>query len=360
MSHVDEGGAEQCWERRVGRRTLRPRVVLQVAAIVAVVFFAYRERDLFTGLTSRMSGLAWYWILPAFVLELASIPPLAEAQLIILRAGGTNVDRWQMIQVTMASNAVAMSIPAGVAVAEGYAYSRYRRLGASPAVAAWAELASGALAFAALATVALAGAVVAGGPPARVLLPILSVVVAGSFTAAGLFRHPHILISAVDWLSVHVGRRLGPVIARAATRVRDLSHQLTFTHPPVSTWVAAFGLSVVNWMLDVACLALAFEAVHASITWGAVLLAFAGSKVVSSIGVTPGGLGVVEGGLIATFVAYGTPGPAATAAVLVYRGMVFVVLVGVGWLAAAALALRERAAAPATPVRPARPPGARR
>jgi uncharacterized protein (TIRG00374 family) len=357
---VEEGHAERSWERRVGRRTLAPRILLQVAAIVVVVVFAYRERRLFTGFTSTMSHLTWYWVLLAFVAELASIPALAEAQLIVLQAGGTKADRWQMNLVTLASNAVAMSLPAGVAVAEGYAYSRYRRLGASAAVAAWAELASGALAFAALAAIALAGAAVAGGSAQGVLLSVLSVVVAGSFAAAALFRHPHILIGAIDWAERHLGRRLGPLVARTARRVREVSHELSFTHPPIPTWIAAFFLSVANWMLDVVCLALSFEAIGHTIPWGAVLLAFAGSKVLSSIGVTPGGLGVVEGGLIATFVAYGTTGSSAAAAVLVYRGLTFIGLVGLGWLAAAALAVQTRRSEVPTPERPARPPDVRR
>jgi uncharacterized protein (TIRG00374 family) len=343
---VGHSGGEHSWERRVGRRTLSARIVLQVAAIAIVAIVAWRQRHLFTGFGSIMTRLTWYWVALAFVAELASIPPLAEAQLIVLRAGGTRPDRWRMNLVTLASNAVSMSIPAGVAVAEGYTYSRYRRLGASAAVAAWAELASGALSFAALAAMALAGAVVAGGPAGRVLLPLLSVVVAGSFAAAALFRHPHILIDAVDWIERHVGRHLGPLVARTARRTREMSRQLTFAHPTIRTWMAAFWLSAVNWLLDVVCLALSFQAVGGPIPWGVVLLAFAGSKVVSSIGITPGGLGVVEGGLVAMFVAYGTNGPTAVASVLVYRALTFIGLVGIGWAAVALLSVQTSVRAP--------------
>src|SRR5438445_329803 len=204
---MEEGRTDHSWEQRVGRRTLRPRVVLQIAAIAAVIVFAYRERHLFTGFGSAMSSIRWYWVVPAFAAELASIVPLAEAQLIILRAGGVEAGRLEMNLVTLASNAVSMSVPAGVAVAEGYTYSRYRRLGASRAVAAWSELASGALAFAALAAVALAGAVLAGGPAHGPVLAALSVVAAGSFTAAALFRPPHTLIGGIEWIEGSVGRQ---------------------------------------------------------------------------------------------------------------------------------------------------------
>jgi uncharacterized protein (TIRG00374 family) len=79
--------------------------------------------------------------------------------------------------------------------------------------------------------------------------------------------------------------------------------------------------------------------------WGAVLLAFSSSKVLSSIGITPGGLGLVEGSMVATFVAYGVPGASAGAAVLVYRALTLIGLVGLGWLVVAVQAVESRAEA---------------
>jgi uncharacterized protein (TIRG00374 family) len=318
------------------------RLLLHAGAAAVIILLLSRERHLFTGFASIMTRLTWYWLVLAFLAELASIPPLAEAQRVVLRAGGTDADRIQMNLVTLASNAISMSVPAGVAVAEGYAYAKYRRFGANAAVAAWAELAAGAIAFASLAGVALVGALIAGGPAQPILLPILSVVFAGAFGAALLFRHPHLLVRAVEWVERHVGRRLGSVVGRASTRVREVSESLGKFHPSIPTWAAAFALSTINWLLDVLCLAASFLAVGASVPWGAVLLAFAGSKVVSTVGLTPAGLGFVEGGLVAVFVGYGTPGATATAAVLVYRGLTFVGLVGLGWLVAGVLALEAR------------------
>jgi hypothetical protein len=60
--------------------------------------------------------------------------------------------------VTLASKAISASVPAGVALSEGYSFVRYRRFGAGTAVAAWSELAVGAIAFCALAALALPGA----------------------------------------------------------------------------------------------------------------------------------------------------------------------------------------------------------
>jgi uncharacterized protein (TIRG00374 family) len=327
--------------------TSRRRVVitigLTVIALGAVVYIFVHEKKTFQGFTRELANLRWEWVGLALVAELASIPPLAEAQRLVLAATGVRAPRWRMILVTFASNAISMSVPAGVAFAEGYYFAQYREFGASRAQAVWSELASGAIAFAALAAVALTGAVSAGGPATVVLVVLLSVVTAGSIAAAVLFRHPHLLVSAIEWIDRLVGRRLGEMIDRVTDRVRDAARSLRGTTPSIATWVVAAGLSALNWLLDVATLGFSFKAVGASVPWGAVLLAFAGGKVVSSLGITPGGLGIVEGGLVAMFVAFGTKGAEAGAAVIVYRGLTLVGLVGLGWVAAAAIQAEHHA-----------------
>jgi putative heme transporter len=327
--------------RAGGRRATLLRYALGVAAVGAVVYFFVRERELFVGFGAAIAHLNWYWVVVAFAAELASVPPLAEAQRMVLGAGGVQPGRLQMNLVTLASNAISASVPAGVAVSEGYLFTRYRRFGADTAVAAWSELAVGAIAFCALAALALVGAVIAGGGAQPILLPLLSVVFAGSAGAAILFRHPLFMVRGVSWMQAHLGP-VGRLVDRLTRGFCAAARSLKHVRPAMGLWTAAWGLSALNWLLDAGCLALSFAAVHTPIPWGAVLLAFAGSKVVTSIGVTPGGLGVVEGGLVATFVAYGLPGAGAGAAVLVYRALTLIGLVGIGWLGVALLAVEDR------------------
>jgi uncharacterized protein (TIRG00374 family) len=325
------------------RRRRFLRIGLQVLALGVAAFFFFRQRQVFEGFVSAIGRIRWPWVAAAVAAEIASIPPLAGAQRLLLRARGLKAGLWQVILVTLASNAISMSLPAGVAVAEGYAYAKYRWLGAEREVAAWAELAAGAIAFSALAGVALAGAIIAGGPGQRVLLPVLGVVWAGSLAAAEVFRHPALLIRTVQWLERHVGRRLGAVVARASRRVRQITEGLTGLDPSPGSWAVVGGLSAVNWLLDTVCLMLSFVAVGTSLPWGVALLTFAGTKILSSSGITPGGIGLVEGGMVATLVAYGIKGSAAVAGVLVYRAITYVGLVGIGWLAATALAAQTHA-----------------
>jgi hypothetical protein len=274
------------------------------------------------------------------VAQLASPPPLAETQRTVLLAGGVRAGRLPMNLVTLASNAISMSVPAGVAVSGGYSFGRYRRFGAGAAVAAWAELAAGAIAFCALAGLALAGAVIAGGRAAPVVLPVFAVVFAGSATAAILFRYPARLLRWVDRARADGGRRCRP-LARLTGSLSRSADSLAHVHPSAGAWTAAWTLSLLNWLLDAASLLLSFAAVHAPLPWGSALPAFAGAKVLTSIGLTPAGLGVAEGGLVATLVAYGAAGTGTGAAVLVYRVMSFVVFVGIGWLGVALLAVTD-------------------
>jgi putative heme transporter len=323
-----------------GWRGILPRYALGLTAIGAVVFFFVRERDLFAGVGADVTHLNWYWVVAAFAAGLASVPPLAEAQRMVLGAGGIGSGRLRMNLVTLASNAISASVPAGVALSEGYSFVRYRRFGAGTAVAAWSELAVGAIAFCALAALALPGAVIAGGGAEPILLPLLAVVFAGSAGAALLFRFPRLLVRGLDWIGTHLGPA-GGMLSRLTRGISQTAASLTQVRPSMGVWTAAWGLSALNWLLDAVCLALSFAAVYTAIPWGAVLLAFAGAKVVGGIGVTPGGLGIVEGGLVATFIAYGVAGASAVAAVLVYRAISLVGLVGIGWIAVALLAVED-------------------
>lgn len=324
------------------RRRLLLKIGVQLAAVGVVAFVFYRERDLFLGFKEALSRVVWFWLVAAFVAEMASILPLAEAQRAILRVGGVEVPRTRMALITLASNAISMSVPTGVALAEGYSYKQYRHFGGEPEDVAWAELSAGALAFSALAALALVGAIIGPSDARLTLVVILSVVLIGALAAAMTFRRPRLLVASIEWIQSHVGRHLGAAIGRGLSHVRDVSRGLLHLHPPFPIWVSALGFSGLNWVLDALCLAFAFLAVGGPVPWGAVLLAFAGTKVVSSLGITPGGIGIVEGGLVAVFVASGSKGSTAAAAVLLYRGLTLIGLVLLGWVAAGALAARNR------------------
>ena len=140
-----------------------------------------------------------------------------------------------------------------------------------------------------------------------------------------------------------MGRRVGGLVHRGSERARDMSQALKAVHPSMTLWIGAALLSAINWLLDTAALVLSFLAIGGRVPWSVALLAFAVAKVLSSFGITPGGIGVVEGGLVGTFAAYGTKTSTAVAGVILYRAITLIGLVGLGWGVAAVLAAEGHA-----------------
>ena len=101
--------------------------------------------------------------------------------------------------------------------------------------------------------------------------------------------------------------------------VQEQLEEVTALEPdPPTLWLAAL-LAALNWLADAACLAFAILAVGGDVPWEGLLLAWAAGTAVASLGLTPGGLGVVEAALSSALIATGLVGSTAIAAVLVYR-----------------------------------------
>jgi uncharacterized protein (TIRG00374 family) len=108
---------------------------------------------------------------------------------------------------------------------------------------------------------------------------------------------------------------------------------------------AAFRLVVMAtalWLMDFVILLCCFGAVHASIPWSGVLLAFGVAQIVASLPVVPGGIGLVEGSLAVILVAYGAKRVPALAVVLVYRLLTFWLVIFVGWASIGVIEWRTR------------------
>jgi uncharacterized protein (TIRG00374 family) len=97
-----------------------------------------------------------------------------------------------------------------------------------------------------------------------------------------------------------------------------------------------------NWLLDCACFAMMFQAIHAPIPWKGLLLAYGAGQLAATLPITPGGLGVVEGSITVALVAFGGAESSTAYAVLLYRIISFWFILLVGWLFIGQLALQVR------------------
>ncbi|MBL8774426.1 MAG: flippase-like domain-containing protein [Acidimicrobiales bacterium] len=84
-------------------------------------------------------------------------------------------------------------------------------------------------------------------------------------------------------------------------------------------WKRSLAASVGNWTFDYLALVAALRAVGASPRMSAVLLAYGAAAVLSMIPITPGGLGFVEGGLVACLTLAGVEPADALLATLAFR-----------------------------------------
>jgi hypothetical protein len=79
-------------------------------------------------------------------------------------------------------------------------------------------------------------------------------------------------------------------------------------------------------------LAASIYAVGAPVPWQALLLVYGSGIVIRSLGITPGGLGLVEGTLCLGLVGAGLHVGPALASVLLYRFISFWMVAGAGWV----------------------------
>jgi putative heme transporter len=264
----------------------------------------------------------------------ASILPLAGAvlaQIVVtliwplvhrasVRAVGADLRYREALNISLSAFTLSHTMPGGGAVGAAVAVSRLRSFGLSgPAATASVSL-TGPVSVTTVALVGAAGivtAVVAGDLPrdwawlAGLVLLVLLAIVVGIVAA---LRSPAAGDRLVGWLG-----RL-PKLEDRVAEWRSALRAVTEDDPPTTGDLARIvGWSAVKWTADIVSLALVFVAFGQTASLTVLLVGFGVSQVAAAIPITPGGIGFVEGGMVAAFVALGSPLSLATSVVLGYR-----------------------------------------
>jgi hypothetical protein len=318
------------------------RVALEVLVLAAAALFVLRRAGNLAQVSATFDRLHWHWLLVSVAAEAGSVTMLSWLQQRLLRVGDAPVSVGNLLPVTMASNAVALSLPAGSLFGEGYALRQYQRLGASRALGIWAALSAGALAAAALAGVAVAGAAVVGPGLRLPLLPVLTFVLAGALVAAALFRRAPLLAALLGRLLRSAERRVPERLCRTLSSAQKATRQMESFRPSNGVWMACLAAAALNWCLDAVVLIMGLLTVGAPVPWRGVLLCYAAAQLLVELPITPGGLGLVEGGLVEVLIRFHVAASSATAGTLMYRAVSYWLLLLVGWGAASWLAVRNR------------------
>ncbi|MBV8951891.1 MAG: flippase-like domain-containing protein [Actinobacteria bacterium] len=329
-------------ERDRWLKWVRRFFTVAVLALVAIAAATHRK-DLDQAI-GQLGDIRWGWVGVAIAFEVASLIAFARLQRWLLRAASVCLRMREMVEITLAGNALAMSLPGGAAWAAAWVYAQLHRRGAKREVAVWVVLVAGAIAAFVLFVLMVVGAFVAGdqGPVASLRLvglallciPVLIAVIA--YAA----HKSHAVLHALRTAGNAICHVPGGRAARDA--VVRVINSMKVVRPSPLTWLEACVSAALNWLEACACLAACIIAVHGHVPWRGLLVAYTVGQVAASLPITPGGLGVVEGSITGLLIAYGMPTKTALAAVLLFRVVSFWALVPVGWLAWITISLASR------------------
>jgi uncharacterized membrane protein YbhN (UPF0104 family) len=286
------------------------------------------------GTGAALAHIRWQWLGLAIFAEISSMTYFARLQRRMLRAGGVRVPLVRAVAAALAANAMSVTLPAGPVVSSGYTFRRMRAWGASGPLATWGMVASGALSTIALAVIGIFGSGLASGHRPNVPLVVGEVIlaVAVGISLRRLMREPDLLMKVGSWALTKVNRVMRRPVGAGQARIRELVEELVLIRPRTRDWLLGLTFAILNWVADLVCLIAACRAVGAhGPTLAVAFVTYAAGMAASSLPLLPGGIGVVDGTLILALTRGGLPASLATAGVVIYRLVSFVLIAALGW-----------------------------
>jgi uncharacterized protein (TIRG00374 family) len=304
----------------VGHAARTPRRwLLGVGLVVAI----YAIGLAVVGIDEALGAFTRASVLPlagALLLQVAVVILWANVYGASAGAVGGSVGTRDALRVSMPAFTLSHTLPGGGLTANAVAVQRLTAQGMSGPSAAAAVALGATISLTTIAALGSAGIVtafVAGDLPTLALviaLPALIALVALVVTVIAVLHSP----SGGDRAVELVGR----LHHRLRARVDDWRESLReVTEAPPTTAqlarIAAWALG--KWLADIVSLALVFVALGTTPRVSALLVGFGVSQLATSIPVTPGGVGFVEGGMVGAFATLGYPAALATSVVVIYR-----------------------------------------
>lgn len=325
----------------------RVRRLATAAAAAVVLALAASQWSLLVSSAAALAHLRWGWVPLVLLAEVSSKAAVAGTHRRLLRAGGSRPAFRSVLAIVYAGNAVSLTLPVvGAELATAVNYREFTRRGASQAAAGWTMLVSGVASAGAFAVLIAAGAAATGtglgallGAAGALLVALPGWAVIVLLRRAAVRRR--LLVRAEALLA-----RLPAGADRPARAVRTalprLLEQLGLLRLPGRAWATLALLALANWLADCLALAAAIAATGGAVPWSGLLLAYLAGAGITTLAVTPGGLGTVELGLTAALIAAGLDAGHALTAALAYRLVTLWLATGAGWAGYAVLARLRR------------------
>jgi putative heme transporter len=308
------------------------RYVASIAIGIVVLVVLFTQRDDLVSVWRELARINWAWAVGAVAAEGASLLSFSFLQRRVLADAGATVGLAPLMAISLANNAIALTVPGEPVVSGAFRFRQYRRHGADEATSGWTIL-----------TIIIAQAI---GLSLLLLIGVLASLLTGpnsDLTGVTLFGFVVVLIAGAVLVRRHLLLQFIGSLVRAAQRITghprgDFAERVTATLERMREFKLGVGETVViiavatlTWFLDFCCLLCAFATVHAAIPRDGVLLAYGVAQIVAVLPIVPGGLGLVEGSLAVILVAYGAHRVPALSTVLVYRFISYWLAVVAGW-----------------------------
>jgi uncharacterized protein (TIRG00374 family) len=340
--------------RRIGGPAIRLLIIAAVIEYALLPQIAGARKAI-----RVLSGISPFWVTVGLAAEVLSLLAYARLSQVALDAPG--VSYGQLLRVDLATLAVSHVVPAGSAVGIGLGYRLLTRSGVSPDRAVTGK-ALQTVGSAVVLNLMLGGALIAalfthGSNPLYVPIAVvgLALIVAAGTGAVIVTRSENRLTRIVVRLLNRLpkvdpdsGRRL---VSSLANTIRRLVGDRRFL-------VRIIGWATVNWLFEALALWACVKAFGHTLGPVGLLVSYGLANVAAAVPITPGGLGIVEGILVPTLVAFDTPRGVAVLGVLAFRLASFWLPIPIGFGSYARLEwrLRHRQGVVAGPARP--PPAA--
>lgn len=326
-------------EPRRARRPWRRYLLTAAGAAFALATFAYFLPQIadYRDVWAVMQELSWEWALALAGATVLNIVTFAPPWLVVLPGLGFV----RALALTQASTALSIVFPGGAAVGIAGAFGILRRWGRSAReiargvtlVSLWnqfANLSYPVLAIFALAVTGgsspvLATAAFVGAAVLGVAIAALAAVLASQRTATGI---GDLTAQLVSWVLGKLGRPPVPWGGESFDRFRADAASLLRRRWHVLTLATYLGTLTVFLVLLVALRA--FGVPGTEVSFVEAFAAWALARILGTIPITPGGIGVVELGLTGALVGFGGSNAGVVAAVLAYRFLTMIPTIVLG------------------------------
>ena len=304
-------------------RRIRPvHFTLKLGAFIAVLYFG--AATIIPGVRKSWGELAKvspYLLLLGLALEMCALYAYSLLTKAALGEAGEHLSSLRLFRIQMSTKALSSIVPGGSAAGSALGY-RLMTLSGVPGPDAGFALATAGLGSAVVLNLLFwAGLLVSipirgvnPGYATAAVAGIVLMVIAGALVV-GLLEGQHTAERVIRWIA----RRMKLSEDRASAGVRQVAARLEDLVADRGLLLRVGGWAAANWLLDAAALWVFLRAFGESADIDALIVAFGLVNVLAVIPITPGGLGIIDGGLPLALTGFGLTKATAVLGTATYR-----------------------------------------